>query len=188
MCKNIIFMIQQRYFITEEKLNPKKIERRKFFFSKIWFTLVTHISSRKMWHKFWKQRKSWFLTMNNIAYDIFLFKNVSVEKVAKTEYRWNYLHRKKNFKKSLTLVHASGCSFNVVRTSWAIFCWSPVPEYKVPTTVSKRPMSIFWLKSRSLLTVSWAKAVILELTFVKNFQWKNSRLHFPGAQSKLLCA
>ena len=117
----------------------------------------------------------------------FFLKNVSVEKVAKTEYRWNYLHRKKNFKKSLTLVHASGCSFNVVRTSWAIFCWSPVPEYKVPTTVSKRPMSIFWLKSRSLLTVSWAKAVILELTFVKNFQWKNSRLHFPGAQSKLLC-
>ena len=79
------------------------------------------------------------------------------------EAKYNFQMMKTAKKSILTLVQASGCSFNVVNTSWAIFCCSPELEYKVWTTWSRRPMSIFWLKSKSLLTVSWAKAVMVDV-------------------------
>ena len=75
-----------------------------------------------------------------------------------------------------TFVQASGWSFKVVKTSWAIFCWSPEPEYKVPTTLSRSPMSNFWLKSKSWLTVSWANTVAMMLLSFKHWKsWKKLR-------------
>ena len=77
-----------------------------------------------------------------------------------------------------TFVQASGWSFKVVKTSWAIFCWSPEPEYKVPTTLSRSPMSNFWLKSKSWLTVSWANTVAMMLLSFKHWKsWKKLRFH-----------
>ncbi|CAN7947052.1 unnamed protein product, partial [Ixodes pacificus] len=62
-----------------------------------------------------------------------------------------------------TRVHASGCSFSVVSTSWASRCctqrrkwarqkpvfltWAPSPVYMQQTTLSRRLMSNFWEKS-----------------------------------------